>query len=190
MFDTLFRPVRTLLSACSLPTETSSPPRPIVPTLRFRVAVVVAVTAVVAGSTGVFQPEEVSAQECGHCHSLPDKRHWAHRPLTPMSGWGRGHGWHFYSGYRTCFTTHGICVSVPSGPGEDMVDLDKLVDEVAKAVSDGDVRRLAEFAIHPSVRIMPVRMALQIIGCGNVVVGHVPVGSEVLTAVTSAVEES
>lgn len=79
---------------------------------------------------------------------------------------------------------------VASGDGADLVDPGKLVDEVATAVWEGDVRRLAEFAAHPSIRISSERMALQIVGCDDAIVGHVPIGSRLLAAVTvAAVEE-
>lgn len=66
-----------------------------------------------------------------------------------------------------------------------MSDPLQLTDEVAEAVSMGDVQRLANLASHPSVRIMRKRMALQVVGCGGAVMGHVPIGSELLAAVTA-----
>jgi len=64
--------------------------------------------------------------------------------------------------------------------------LELLVDEVVLAVEAGDVGRLSDFVLHPAVRITQVRMAFQVVGCGEAVVGHIPASSELLVAVAAA----
>lgn len=176
MFDRLFR---------FLPGGLAVSGGTVAPTLFSRGVVAIVVAVAVAGSTVALSPTEVYAQGCGHCHDLgEDQRHWAHKRWTPMSGHGKGHGWHFYSARGVCLVTHGICVFVASDDSEVTVNPLELVDEIATAVRDQDVQRLAEFASHSSVRIAPKRLALQVLGCNGTIVGHIPIGSKLFTAVT------
>lgn len=92
MLDTLLRPVRAALTA--LTDASPSPPPRGHPTRTCRVIVGTVMVAVVAVSTAAFWPQELAAQECGHCHDLGlsdnEFRHWSHGVVTPMSGWGPG----------------------------------------------------------------------------------------------------
>lgn len=139
-------------------------------------------------------PKELVAQECGFCHSIGDNIHYAPDPRLwgggPVFGVGPGiHGWHGYLYYGSCTYSHGVCIAVGGGSAsagsQTLLDPLQLTDEVAEAVLEGDVQRLAHLASHPSFRITRQRMALQIIGCAGAVVGHVPIGSKLMAPITA-----
>ena len=65
-----------------------------------------------------------------------------------------------------------------------------LLMEVATAALDGDVKKLADFASRPSVRVTHKRRALQIVGCGDLIVGHVPIAPELWDAVAAVANNS
>ena len=158
--------------------------------------VLVALTSLGSGGwTG--DPVKVEAQNpvCGFCYSVGSNIHYAPDPrlwgMEAIFGVGPGvHGWHGYFYYGTCTFSHGVCFAWDSSAQEGsqtVVDPVQLADEVAEAVSEGDVERLADFTSHPSVRIAHKRTALQVVGCGGAVVGHVPIDAELLATLTAPV---
>ena len=143
------------------------------------------VVACIAGTavSVLVAPAPASAQwGCGRCYDTGKNHHWA------VAGWrifgaSEGHGWHWGRRQGVCLLDHGVCIAMPaSGP--------TLLMEVATAALDGDVKKLADFASRPSVRVTHKRRALQIVGCGDLIVGHVPIAPELWDAVAAVANNS
>ena len=151
------------------------------------------VAAVIATGSQTLLPTPVVAQSCGSCSGTGDGRHVAIDEVGPGLDDGLGDGWHEKPRVGSCLLIHGVCGGGGDGEMASVGDIAALaplllVADVVAAVLDEDVGRLAEFASRSSVRIVPQRMALQVVGCGGAIVGHVPVEAELLEAVAIALD--
>lgn len=150
------------------------------------------VTAGIATASMTLPSAQVAAQSCGSCSDTGDGRHIAIEEAGPGLDDGLGDGWHQEPITGSCLFIHGVCGGDDEGGMAFVGDATvaaplQIVDEVVAAVLDEDVARLADFTSHPFIQITRKRMAIQVVGCGGTIVGHIPVRAELLASLTLAV---
>lgn len=142
-------------------------------------------------STHVGSPRPHPARDadfCGQCVHWYDVLHIAAPDPALRYGAGPAHPtieespWHTtYVREGGCLLTHGICHNARGYKFPEGWDM---TEELASAVARRDLARLADLVAMPGATVVAARSAVQVLGCdGRTVVGHVPVGEELMARI-------